>query len=78
MLFFSGSYLFVHTKQCLSVHSILGIGGKPVKKIPAYVMLLLTMKPEVESPLNRICISYNRKGHRAFAVFLSFFYRNML
>ena len=39
-------------------------------------MLLLTMKPEVESPLNRICISYNRRGHRAFAVFLlSFFIR---
>ena len=28
------------------------------------------MKPEVESPYNRIYISYNRKGHRAFAVFL--------
>ncbi len=34
------------------------------------------MKPEVESPLNRICISYNRRGRRAFAVFLlSFFIR---
>ncbi|NBJ97198.1 hypothetical protein D5282_07625 [bacterium 1xD8-48] len=34
------------------------------------------MKPEVESLLNRICISYNRRGHRAFAVFLlSFFIR---
>ena len=28
------------------------------------------MKPEVESPLNRISITYNRKGHRTFAVFL--------
>ena len=27
------------------------------------------MKPEVESPLNRIEITYNRRGHRAFAVF---------
>ena len=25
---------------------------------------------EVQSPYNRITISYNRKGHRAFAVFL--------
>jgi len=34
------------------------------------------MKSEVESPLNRIYISYNRRGHRAFAVFLlSFFIR---
>ena len=28
------------------------------------------MKPEVKSPLNRICISYDRRGHKAFAVFL--------
>ena len=34
------------------------------------------MKPEVESPLNRIYISYNRRGHSTFAVFLlSFFIR---
>ena len=32
------------------------------------------MKPEVESPLNRICISYNRRGHRTFAVFLLSFF----
>ena len=32
------------------------------------------MKPEVESPLNRISITYNRKGHRAFAVFLLSFF----
>ena len=35
------------------------------------------MKPEVESPLNRISISYNRKGHRAFAVFLLSFFSGM-
>ena len=35
------------------------------------------MKPEVESPLNRICISYNRRGHRAFAVFLLSFFIGM-
>ena len=28
------------------------------------------MKQEVESPLNRIMIIYNRKGHSAFAVFI--------
>ncbi len=32
------------------------------------------MKPEVESPFNRICISYNRRGHSAFAVFLLSFF----
>ena len=31
---------------------------------------LPTLKVEVQSPYNRITISYNRKGHRAFAVFL--------
>ena len=35
------------------------------------------MKPEVESPLNRICISYNRRGHRTFAVFLLSFFIGM-
>ena len=35
------------------------------------------MKPEVESPLNRIYISYNRRGHRAFAVFLLSFFIGM-
>ena len=35
------------------------------------------MKPEVESPLNRISITYNRKGHRAFAVFLLSFFIGM-
>jgi len=76
---FSGSYLSAHAMQGLSVHSISGNGRKPVKKIiPNHATLLLTMKPEVESPLNRICISYNRRGHRTFAVFLlPFFYRNV-
>lgn len=32
------------------------------------------MKVEVESPYNRIIISHNRKGHRAFAVFLLSFF----
>ena len=32
------------------------------------------MKPEVESPFNRICIFYNRRGHSAFAVFLLSFF----
>ena len=71
---FSGSYPSAHATQSLSIHSILGIGRKPVKKIPAHATLLLTMKPEVESPLNRICISYNRRGHRVFAVFLLSFF----
>lgn len=45
-------------------------GRKPVKKVLAPATLLLTMKSEVESLVNRICISYNREGYRAFAVFL--------
>ena len=45
-------------------------GRKPVKKISASAAVLLTLKVEVQSPYNRITISYNRKGHRAFAVFL--------
>ncbi|HFR3596598.1 TPA: hypothetical protein ACHVDI_002208, partial [Streptococcus suis] len=32
------------------------------------------MKVEVQSPYNRICISHNREGHRAFAVFLLSFF----
>ena len=35
------------------------------------------MKLEVESLLNRICISYNREGHRTFAVFLLSFFIGM-
>ena len=49
-------------------------GRKPVKKIPANAAGLLTMKVEVESPYNRITISYNREGNRAFAVFLLSFF----
>ena len=71
---FSGSNLSAHAMQIWFIHSISGNGRKPDKKIPPYATLLLTMKPEVESPLNRICISYNRRGHRAFAVFLLSFF----
>ena len=71
MFLFSGSNLSAHATQNLYIHNISGNGRKPVKKIiPNHATLLLTMKPEVEYPLNRICISYNRRGHRAFAVFL--------
>ena len=74
---FSGSNLSAHATQILSIHSISGNGRKPVKKIPAHATLLLTMKPEVESPLNRIRITHNRRGHRAFAVFLLSFFIGM-
>ncbi|EET59366.1 RNA polymerase sigma factor, sigma-70 family [Marvinbryantia formatexigens DSM 14469] len=60
--------------QSLSIHSISGISRKPVKKVSVYVTLLLTMKSEVEYLLNRNYITYNRKGHRAFAVFLLSFF----
>ena len=70
MFLFSGSNLSAHATQNLYIHNISGNGRKPVKKIiPNHATLLLTMKPEVESPLNRICISYNRRGHRAFCGF---------
>ena len=59
-----------YIKQSLSIHSTSGNGGKPVKKIPASATVLPTMKVEVQSPYNRISISHNRKGHKAFAVFL--------
>jgi len=49
-------------------------GSQPVKKASIYATLPLTMKVEVQSPYNRIIISYNRKGHRAFAVFLLSFF----
>lgn len=68
---FSGSYLSAHTKQNLSIHSISENGRKPVKKISAYATALPALNVEVQSPYNRINISHNRKGHRAFAVFLS-------
>ena len=74
---FSGSNLSAHATQSLSIHSISGISRKPVKKVSVYVTLLLTMKPEVEYLLNRNYITYNRKGHRAFAVFLLSFFIGM-
>lgn len=67
---FSGSYLSAHTKQNLSIHSISENGRKPVKKISAYATALPALNVEVQSPYNRISISHNRKGHKAFAVFL--------
>ena len=70
MFLFSGGCPSAYIKQSLSIHSTSGNGGKPVKKIPASAAVLLTIKVEVQSPYNRITISYNRKGHRAFAVFL--------
>ena len=60
----------VSSSANLSIHSISENGRKPVKKISASATVLLTLKVEVQSPYNRITISYNRKGHRAFAVFL--------
>ena len=78
MFLFSGSNLSAHATQNLYIHNISGNGRKPVKKIiPNHATLLLTMKPEVEYPLNRISISYNRRGHRAFAVFLLSFFIGM-
>ena len=74
MFLFSGGYLSAHTKQNLSIHSISENGRKPVKKISASAAVLLTLKVEVQSPYNRISISHNRKGHRAFAVFLLSFF----
>ena len=70
MFLFSGACPSAYIKQSLSIHSISGNVRKPVKKIPASAAVLLTMKVEVQSPYNRISISHNRKGHRAFAVFL--------
>ena len=70
MFLFSGGCPSAYIKQSLFIHSTSGNGGKPVKKIPASATVLLTLKVEVQSPYNRITISYNRKGHRAFAVFL--------
>ena len=70
MFLFSGACPSAYIKQSLSIHSTSGNGGKPVKKIPASAAVLLTIKVEVQSPYNRISISHNRKGHKAFAVFL--------
>ena len=74
MFLFSGGCPSAYIKQSLSIHSISGNGRKPVKKIPASATVLLTMKVEVQSPYNRISISHNRRGHRAFAVFLLSFF----
>ena len=62
MFLFSGGCPSAYIKQSLSIHSISGNGRKPVKKIPASAAVLLTMKVEVQSPYNRISISYNRSG----------------
>ena len=70
MFLFLGGCPSAYIKQSLSIHRISGNGRKPVKKIPASATVLPTMKVEVQSPYNRINISHNRKGHRAFAVFL--------
>ena len=70
MFLFSGGCPSAYIKQSLFIHSTSGNGGKPVKKIPASATVLPTMKVEVQSPYNRISISHNRKGHKAFAVFL--------
>ena len=77
MFLFSGGCPSAYIKQSLFIHSTSGNGGKPVKKIPASATVLPTMKVEVQSPYNRITISYNRKGHRAFAVFLLSFFIGM-
>ena len=70
-VFFSGSYLSVHiVQQGQFIHSVSEKVRQPVKKIAVSTTVLLTLKVEVQSPYNRITISYNRKGHRAFAVFL--------
>lgn len=74
MFLFSGGCPSAYIKQSLSIHSTSGNGGKPVKKIPASATVLPTMKVEVQSPYNRISISHNRKGHKAFAVFLLSFF----
>ena len=44
--------------------------GNQLKKFTAYATALPALNVEVQSPYNRINISHNRKGHRAFAVFL--------
>ena len=71
---FSGSYLSAHTKKNLSVHSISGIGRKPVKKILIHTLGLCTPKAEVKYLHKRNRISISRKGVTAFAVFLLSFF----
>lgn len=50
LMFFPDRNLSVHAAQSIPIHSILKDSRKPVRKIPANVTLLLTIKPEV-----RIC-----------------------
>ena len=44
--------------------------GNQLKKFTCQCNGTSHLEVEVQSPYNRITISYNRKGHRAFAVFL--------
>ena len=75
MFFFSGSYLSVHiVQQGQFIHSVSEKVRQPVKKIAVSTTVLLTLKVEVQSLCNRTIITYNRKGHRAFAVFLLSFF----
>ena len=70
-MFFFRAVIYLLTRN--KVYSYIAHRGKaenPLKKISVSATGLLTMKVEVESPYNRIIISHNRKGHRAFAVFL--------
>lgn len=55
-----GGLSFARNQYFLSIHSSSEKGRQPVKKIPAYATLPLTMKVEVQSLLNRIIISYNQ------------------
>lgn len=57
-----------HHIQNLSVHSILGIGRNPVKKILIKSWGLCTPQVEVKYLHNRNKISISRKGMTAFAV----------
>ena len=61
-------YLLIRSKIYQYIAYQRTAGNQLKKFLPATV--LLTLKVEVQSPYNRITISYNRKGHRAFAVFL--------
>ena len=69
VLFWAVIYLLIRSKiyQYIAYQRT---AGNQLKKISASATVLLTLKVEVQSPYNRITISYNRKGHRAFAVFL--------
>ena len=47
-MFFPDRKLSVHAAQSIPIHSILKDSRKPVRKIPANVTLLLTIKPEIQ------------------------------